>query len=345
MYEKLLEPFKLNKTITLQNRVVFAPTTRCFADGNLCATEDMANYYGRRADAGLIISEATLISQRAQGYPNQPGIFTNEQIESWIKVNEKIHKKGSISFCQLFHAGRLGHSFYNNQIPIAPSNTKYEGRVPRTQLEYEEASELEFSKIDDVLQEYIQATFNSIKAGFDGVELHCANGYLPDQFLHQHTNNRFDKYGGTFENRANFVLDLVDCVVAAIGKDRVGIRLSPHAYLHMEHTNGDEDTFIYLLKELEKRDLAYVHTGVVDDKEYIDYLDGNVTSFIKRYYNGVVMANGSYTPKEANDLINEDKANLVSFSRTFIANSDLIKRLKNNEKLKDYDNSLLDELK
>lgn len=345
MYEELLKPFNLNKTITLQNKIVFAPTTRCFADDNLCATSDMVKYYERRANAGLIISEATLISKQAQGYPNQPGIFSKDQISSWKKVNEAIHKKNGLIFCQLFHAGRLGHSFFTNQEPFAPSSTKYEGRVPRTNLEYEEAKKLTNFQIEDIIQDFIEATFNSIKAGFDGVELHCANGYLPDQFLHQHTNKRKDKYGGTIKNRANFVLDLVDCVAAAIGRDRVGIRLSPHAYLHMKHTKEDEKTFIYLLNELEKRGLAYVHTGVVNDKEYINYLKSNVTGFLKKHYKGVIMANGSYTPKEANNLIKEEKANFVSFSRAFIANSDLVKKLNNNEKLKDYDNSLLDELK
>ncbi len=345
MYEKLLESFILNDLFKLQNRIVFAPSTRCFADKNLCATDEMAEYYSKRADAGLIISEATLISKQAQGYPNQPGIYNEKQISSWQNVNKKIHKKGAISFCQLFHAGRVSHEIFIDQTPVSPSKTKLEARVPRTDLKYGESKELSLYEIEGIIEDFVNASINSISADFDGVELHCANGYLPDQFLHQDTNKRDDKYGGTFKKRATFVLELVDRVIEAIGKNRIGIRLSPHAYLHMDHTKGDEKTFIYLLKELEKRELAYVHTGVLDDKEYIDYLEGNVTQFLRKNYNGVIMANGSYSPKEADSLIKESKADVVSFSRAFIANSDLVSRLIKNEKLDKYDNSLLDQLK
>lgn len=345
MYKNLLESFKLNEVLSLQNKIVFAPTTRCFADDDLCATKEMSKYYERRADVGLIISEATLISKLAQGYPNQPGIFTKEQINSWKEVNEKIHKKGALSFCQVFHAGRVSHKFFHDQIPVAPSNSIYEGKVPRTNLLYEEVRELSLEEIEDIIQEFVKASLNAIKAGFDGVELHCANGYLPDQFLHQETNKREDSYGGTIKNRANFVLNLVDKVSEAIGSKRVGIRLSPHAYLHMNHTIGDEWTFIHLLNKLEKKDIAYVHSGVVDDKEFIDYLDGNVSTFLRRYYKGVLISNGSYTLEEGNELIKENKTELMSYSRVFVANSDLVEKLKNNQEINEYDNSLLDELK
>ena len=229
-------------------------------------------------------------------------------------------------------------------MPVAPSHSTLEGRVPRTELQYGDARELTVSEIEDTIQEFVQGAKNSIEAGFDGVELHGANGYLLDQFLHQDVNKRDDKYGGSVEKRANFVLELVDRTIEAIGKDRVGIRLSPHAYFYMEHTQGDEETFVYLLKELEKRDLAYVHAGIFDDSEKIEYLDGNVAQFLKRNYNGAFMANGSYSAQEANRLIKENEADFFSFGRSFIANSDLVSKLKNNEELNEYNEELLLEL-
>lgn len=341
MNKELLEPQKLNSELEFQNKIVFAPATRCFADENLCATDDMANYYEKRADAGLIIVESTVTSKQAQGYPNQPGIYTKEQIHSWQKVNEKIHKKGAKSFCQLIHTGRVSHKLINGLTPVAPSKTTLEGRVPRTDFLYEEARELTIQEIKDLVQEFVQASLNSIDAGFDGVEIHGANGYLLDQFLHQCVNKREDYYGGNSQKRANFVLEVVDAVVKVLGKEKVAIRLSPYAYLNMEHTAGDEKTFVYILEELGKRDLAYVHTGTFYDKEHIDYLDGRVSEFMRKYYKGNLMVNGSYSIEEANNAIKENKAELVSFGRAFIANGDLVKKVKDNQELNEYKEELL----
>ena len=344
MYDQLLKPFKLNAKFTLQNKVVFAPSTRCFADNELCATDEMANYYKRRSDAGLIISEATLISKSAQGYPNQPGIFTQKQINSWQNVNKEIHKNKGKSFCQLFHAGRVSHKSFHGEIPGSASRTRLSGKIPRTSLEYDYSKELTVLQIKNIIQDFVNGAKNALKAGFDGVELHCANGYLPDQFLHQLTNERDDNYGGSVAKRAAFVLELVDETIKAIGGENIGIRFSPHAYLHLSPIKNDEQTFIFLLEELNKRNIAYVHSAIIDDKEYIDYLDANVTEFLKRHYKGVVIANGSYTPKEADDLIKNNNANLVSFSRAFIANHDFIKKLEKNVEIINYNPSMLDEL-
>jgi 2,4-dienoyl-CoA reductase-like NADH-dependent reductase (Old Yellow Enzyme family) len=344
MYDKLFEKYNLNKTIDLQNRIVMAPMTRCAADDNLVPTEDMVKYYEKRADTGLIIAEATLISKEAQGYPNQPGIFTQKQINGWKKITSKVHKKGAKIFSQIFHAGRLSHSIYTDQQPTAPSAVQFNERMPRSELMYEKPKELTNKEIKLLIQEFTQAASNSIKADFDGVEIHAANGYILDQFLHQDTNRRNDEYGGTPENSARIILEIIDNLIAKIGKDRVGLRISPYSYLHMKHTDGDEKISTYLLKEVEKRNIAYVHTGTYDDNEIIDYLDGKVSEYIRNNYNGIVIANGSYSAKEGNDFLKNNKFDLFAIGRSFIANPDLISKLKNNEKLVSYDSSMLNTL-
>jgi len=343
-YEKLFEKYKVNDKLILQNRVVMAPLTRCFADENNVPTDLMAEYYGRRGDSGLIIAEATLVSKLAQGYPNQPGIFNQAQMSAWEKINHKVHENGAKIFCQIFHSGRISHETYHEQQPIAPSSIGYDGRIPRTELNYETPRALETKEVKEVVTEFIQAAINSVNAGFDGVEIHAANGYLTDQFLHQETNQRTDEYGGSTENRARFTLEIIDGIIASIGKEKVGIRISPHAYLHLGHTSGDEETFKYLLKEIEKRDISYVHTGTFDDHTKVDYLNGKVSEFIRANYKGTVIANGSYEANEGNQLLKDEKFDLFAIGRPFISNPDLITKLKTNAVLTQYDENMLGEL-
>ncbi len=341
MNEKLFEVYKLNDTLILQNRIAMAPITRCFANDDLVPTEDMIKYYSSRGDLGLIITEATLISKEAQGYPNQPGIFTNEQIEAWSKVTKGVHEKGGKIFSQLFHAGRLSHSIYTNRTPLAPSSVAFDERMPRSELMYEEPKALTTNEIKRIINDFVQASKNAIEAGFDGIEFHVANGYLPDQFLHQVTNQRNDEYGGSVENRARFILEAIDKMVEAIGKNRVAIRLSPHAYLHMSYVQGDEDTFVYLLKELEKRELAYIHTGIYDDSEIVPYLNGKVSEFMRDNYRGNLIANGSYSIEQSNNAIDENKFDIIAFGRLAVANPDLVEKIKTNKSLETYDNDSL----
>lgn len=344
MYQKLFEEYKLNEELTLQNRITMAPVTRCFADEELVPTKEMATYYAKRGDAGLIISEATVISKLAQGYPNQPGIYTKEQIDGWKNINDKVHEKGAKIFCQIFHAGRISHKIHHGQQPIAPSAVTFEGRMPRSELMYEEPRALNTNEIKNIIDEFVQAAVNSIEAGFDGIEIHAANGYLLDQFLHQDTNRRLDAYGGSPENRSKILLEIIDEISKAIGKERVGIRLSPYAYLHMEYTDGDEKTFDYLLREIEKREIAYVHTGTFDDRENVAYLNGKVSEYMRNNYQGVVMGNGSYTPEEGDALVENGSFDLFALGRPFIANPDLVLKLKNDEPLVTYEESMLDTL-
>jgi len=344
IYDKLFEKYKVNEKLILQNRVVMAPLTRCFADEDNVPTDLMADYYGKRSDAGLIIAEATLTSKLAQGYPNQPGIYNDAQISAWKKINKKVHENGAKIFSQIFHSGRISHETFHNQHPVAPSSIAYVGRVPRTELDYETPRALETKEVKELIEEFVQASINSVNAGFDGVEIHAANGYILDQFLHQETNFREDEFGGSVENRARIILEIIDGISNAIGKEKVGIRLSPHAYLHLGHTSGDEETFKYLLKEIEKRDISYVHTGTFDDHTKVDYLNGKVSEFIRANYKGTVIANGSYEASEGNQLLKDEKFDLFAIGRPFISNPDLITKLKTNAVLTQYDENMLGEL-
>jgi len=343
---KLLETFKLNDKIEIKNRIVMAPLTRSFATDDLIPTEDIAKYYEKRADAGLIITEATIVNKQGQGYPNTPGIYSSEQIQAWKKTTQLVHEKGGKIFLQIWHVGRVSHPIYlNGESPVAPSAVKLDGRVPRTEdLEYGTPRALELNEVAGIIEDFKQAALNAIEAGFDGVEIHGANGYLIDQFLHQETNTRTDKYGGSIENRSRFALQIVDEVTKAIGAERTAIRLSPGAYIHLGYTQGDEDTFKFLLNMLNDKNLAYVHTGIFDDSLTFDYLGGTATEFIRENYKGNVIASGGYTSDKSEQDLHLNKYDLVAIGRPFIANPDYVSKVKNNIELTNYDASMLESL-
>jgi 2,4-dienoyl-CoA reductase-like NADH-dependent reductase (Old Yellow Enzyme family) len=342
---KLLESFKLSPSITLKNRIIMAPLTRCFADEDLATTDLIADYYARRADTGLIITEATIITRSGQGYPNTPGIYSAKQIEKWKEVTKKVHQNGGKIFSQLWHVGRVSHSFYQDgKDPVAPSAVGLSGKVPRTELEYGTPRALETKEVYDIIEEFKQAALNAIEAGFDGVEIHGANGYLLDQFIHQHTNLRTDEFGGSLEARAKFTLDIVDQIIEAIGSDKVGIRLSPGAYVNQENAKGDEDTYAYILEKLNEKKIAYVHTGIFDDSISFDYLGGTSTSFLRKHFKGNVIASGSYKGTSAADAIIDGKFDLIAVGRDIIANPDYVTKITNNEELTEYNQSMLAEL-
>lgn len=346
MNSNLLQSIKLNDTISLNNAIVMAPLTRCFADKNLVPTKLMADYYARRADAGLIVSEATLIDPLAQGYPNTPGIYNKEQIAGWKLTTQGVHALGGKIFCQLWHCGRVAHSIYTGQSPVSASATSWHGKVPRTKdTEYEMARELSTQEVKDLIQKYAQAAQNAINAGFDGVEIHGANGYLIDQFLRQETNTRTDEYGGNPESRARFALEIVDAVSAAIGAERTAIRHSPQAYVHLEYTSGDEQTYQYLFEQLSSKNIAYVHLGAFSDHYTFDYLgDGKASEFIRKHYQGTFVTCGSYTIEMAGQVIKNKKADLVAIGRAFIANPDLMQKIQSGEEMVEYDMEMLSKL-
>jgi len=257
--EILFTPYQLSSSLTLANRIVMAPLTRCMATDNLVPTIQVADYYARRAKSGLIISEATLVRADGQGYPNTPGIFTQAQIDGWHEVTNAVHRQGGKIFMQLWHVGRVSHPIYlDGKQPIAPSAVPLSGRLrrsPTEDLEYGMPRALKTEEIPLIVQAFANAATNALEAGFDGVEIHGANGYLIDQFLHYQTNQRTDEYGGNAEKNARFALEVIDAVVARVGHERVGIRLSPGAHVHLEGQAADVSVFKYLLQQIQQYNL------------------------------------------------------------------------------------------
>ncbi|WP_198780657.1 alkene reductase [Shewanella putrefaciens] len=339
----LFESYKLNDAITLNNRILMAPLTRCMADAELVPTEDMVAYYARRAEAGLIITEATIIRPDGQGYPNTPGIFTQAQIAGWRKVTDAVHAKGGKIFVQLWHTGRVAHPhFFGGGDVLAPSAQKIEGSVPRMrELTYVTPKPATLEDIQGLVRDYAKAAENAMEAGFDGVEIHGANGYLIDAFLHHDSNRRTDEYGGTPANMARFALEVVDAVIAQIGKDRTGLRLSPGAYFNMATDSRDRAVFDYLLPELEKRDIAFVHIGIFDDSMEFDYLGGRASSYVRAHYGKTLVGVGSYSAQSASEAIAADKFDLIAIGRPFIANPDYVARVRASEELVPYSDEML----
>ena len=341
----LFQPMQLNAAITLANRIAMAPLTRCMAGPGLVPTKQMADYYGRRAAAGLIISEATIIRADAQGYPNVPGIFTQEQIAGWKKVTAKVHANGGKIFMQLWHVGRVAHSHFSGLPPVAPSAIKHEGSLPRMRdLSYETPKALSLDEIQTLVNDYVTAAQNAIAAGFDGVEIHGANGYLIDQFLHYDTNKRTDEYGQTPENMSRFALQVVDAISAAIGAERTALRITPGAYAHIEPDARDREVFDYFIEQLNERQLAYLHLGIFDDSLTFDFLGGRSSSYIRERYRGTFMNVGGLTPESAAAGIHAGDFELAAIGRLFIANPDLVERVQNQQSLVAYKAEMLAEL-
>ncbi len=343
MTDNLFQPFTLNNTITLNNRILMAPLTRCMADNDLVPTQAMAEYYGRRADAGLIISEAVIIRPDGQGYPNTPGLFTQAQIAGWKTVTERVHGNGGKIFAQLWHTGRVAHPhFFDQGDVLAPSAVAVEGSVPRMrELTYQVPKAVTQTDIDGLINDYAQAAANAIEAGFDGVEIHGANGYLIDQFLHFDSNKRQDEYGETPENMARFPLAVVDAIIERIGNDRTALRVTPGAYFNMATDANDREVFDYLLPELEKRQLAFLHIGIFDDAMEFDYLGGTASSYVRTNYSNTLVGVGSYTAETASKAIENDKFNLIAIGRPFIANPDYVEKVRKGEEITPYSEEML----
>lgn len=346
MKDILFDTITLNSEITLKNRIAMAPLTRCMADDDLVPTQKMVEYYARRADAGLIISEATIIRPDGQGYPNTPGIFTPEQIEGWRKVTNAVHQKGGKIFMQLWHTGRVAHPyFFGGGDVLAPSAEKVEGTVPRMrELEYQTPKAASVADIEQLIKDYAQAADNAIEAGFDGVEIHGANGYLIDQFLHFDSNKRTDNYGETPQNMARFPLAVVDAIVERIGAHRTALRVTPGAYFNMQPDPRDRQVFEYFLPELEKRDLAYLHIGTFSDAMHFDFLDGTPTDFVRKHYHKLLMGVGGFTAETGSEAIKNNRFDLLAIGRPFIANPDYIEKIKTGQPVTEYDDSMLTEL-
>jgi N-ethylmaleimide reductase len=333
MSKTALTPYRLGNT-ELKNRIVMAPMTRSRAINNI-PNNLIAEYYAQRASAGLIITEGTSPSPNGLGYARIPGIFSTEQINGWKKVTSAVHNNSGKIFVQLMHSGRVGH---NLNLPagarlVAPSSVTLPGEM-WTDTEGKKAHStpqgLTLEQLLETKQEYVQAAKNAIEAGFDGVELHAANGYLLEQFLSPHTNQRTDIYGGGVENRARFVLEVAQEVSDAIGKDKTAIRLSPFGTFNdIQNYPGVDVMYGYLAEELNKIGLVYLHINDQSTGSKPEVLD-LVEESIRRKFKNTIMLSGGYTLASAEEVISMGIADLVSFGRPFITNPDLVTRFHKN---------------
>jgi len=329
----LFSTIKLGKQ-TLKNRIIMAPLTRCRSDENNIPTEMNRIYYQQRASAGLIISEGTQISPQGAGYPNTPGIYNDQQIKAWKKITEAVHAEGGRIFLQLWHVGRVSYPGIqpNDEPPVAPSAIKAEG-------EYVQPRALEIHEIEDVVLDYKDAAENALAAGFDGVEVHAANGYLIDQFLRDATNKRTDQYGGNYQNRSRFLFDVLDAVIGVWGSDRVGIRLSPTNTFNGMSDSNPEALFSYVVERLNPLNLAYLHVleGSIHSADEAEENSSFESRSLRNIYNGIYMANNGYNKDSAHQAIAMGSADLVSFGNLFISNPDLPERFLKNAALNTTD--------
>ncbi|WP_309021459.1 alkene reductase [Pelagicoccus sp. SDUM812002] len=328
----LQDPIKVGAW-ELPNRVIMAPLTRCRASEGRIPNALMADYYSQRSTAGLIISEATSVEAMGVGYANTPGIWSDEQVEGWKLVTKAVHDKGGLIILQLWHVGRISDPMYlDGELPVAPSAIKPEGHVShvRPEKEFVTPRALELEEIPDIVEAYRKGAENAKKAGFDGVEIHGANGYLLDQFLQDSTNKREDQYGGSIENRARLMLEVTDAVLSVWDASRVGMHLAPACDAHDMGDSNPSATFGYVAEELGKRGIAFIFT-----REAID--DGSVSLELKKKFGGIYIANQGLTAETGARLVKEGVADAVSYGQLFIANPDLVKRLKEGAPLNEPD--------
>ena len=329
----LFQPSQLG-SIKLPNRVVMAPLTRNRADRATGAPHDLnARYYAQRSSAGLIISEATQISQQGQGYIWTPGIYTPEHVAGWRKVTYAVHAAGGRIVNQLWHVGRVSHTSLQKDgaAPVAPSAIRANTQtfIETGFVDVSEPRPLALDEIPGVISDHQQGARNAKEAGFDGVEIHAANGYLLDQFLSDNANQRTDGYGGSIEKRSRLVLEVVEAILKVWEPGRVGIRLSPGPTNDAVDSNP-QALFGYLLGELNSFGLAYVHV-IEAPVTGLDY------GALRRAFNGAYIANGGYTRESAIEALGEGRADLVAFGRPFIANPDLVERFRLNAPLNEPD--------
>ncbi|MCA9781306.1 MAG: alkene reductase [Candidatus Eremiobacteraeota bacterium] len=329
----LFEPLNLG-ALHLKNRIIMAPLTRARSPERV-PTDLVARYYAQRAQAGLILTEATSVSSLGVGYADTPGIWTAEQTEAWRNVTEAVHAAGGLIALQLWHVGRISDpSFLNGNPPVAPSEIAAEGHVSllRPERPYPVPRALEIPEIRAVVEEFRRGAENAKKAGFDGVEIHGANGYLVDQFLQSSTNKRTDEYGGSIENRARFALEVADAVSSVWGADKVGMHIAPRGDAHDMGDSDPRATFTYLAEELGKRGLAFLFAR---EHEAPDSL----ASDIRRAFGGPLILNEGFTKESAERAITEGRADAVSFGKSFIANPDLVERFRTGAELNTPDPS------
>lgn len=346
----LFTPLPLG-TLTLPNRIVMAPLTRMRSKqpGNIPQALN-AEYYAQRASAGLIISEATQISQQGQGYPGTPGIHSPEQVAGWKLVTDAVHRAGGRIFLQLYHVGRISHPSHQpgGAPPVAPSAIAAKNSGTHT-ADWKETPilmprALEAAEIPGIIADFTSAAQNAKDAGFDGVEVHGANGYLLDQFLQDGSNQRTDRYGGSIENRARLLLEIVDAVIKIWGKDRVGVRLSPYGMFNDMRDSDPVALFTYVLQQLGARGIAFVdmiepRATSAGGSDAVAKDMPNVATLFRNAFTGVMISAGGYDPQLAKEVVEHQQVDAVAFGRHFIANPDLPERIRQNAALNKYDRS------
>ena len=321
----IFDPIKLGD-LELPNRIIMAPLTRCRAGEGRVPNPLMAEYYVQRASAGLILSEATSVTPMGVGYPDTPGIWSDDQVRGWSNITKAVHGAGGRIVLQLWHVGRISHPMYlNGEAPVAPSAIAAKGHVSlvRPKVDFPTPRALETAEIEDIVEAYRTGAENAKAAGFDGVEIHGANGYLLDQFLQSSTNQRTDQYGGSLENRARLMLEVTDAAIEVWGAGRVGVHLSPRADLHDMGDENLAETFGYVARELGKRGIAFICSREEEGPD-------SIGPELKAAFGGPYIVNESFTKDSANAWLAAGKADAVAFGVPFIANPDLPARLKAN---------------
>jgi len=334
----LFSPIQLGK-ITLSNRIVMAPMTRNRAP-DAVPTKLMAEYYRQRASAGLIVSEGAQVSAQGIGYPATPGIHTDSQIEGWQVLTKAVHDAGGLIFCQLWHCGRISHpDYHGGDKPVAPSAIQPAGQAFTYAglKNFVEPRALAVAEIAGIIEQYRHAAACAIKAGFDGIEIHSANGYLPDQFLRDGTNQRNDAYGGSIENRIRLLKEVSAAVIAEIGANKVGVRISPINTFNDMHDSDPQSLFNQVADTLSSLGIIYLHVVEVSLAGEVD----NVVdmSEIRRRFNGLYIANCGYDKTRGNAVIAEGHADLVAYGIPYLANPDLPERFKLDAALNEADQS------
>lgn len=339
----LFDSYRLGN-LTLSNRIVMAPLTRNRAAAGNVPTALMAEYYAQRATAGLIVAEATQVVPEGQGYQDTPGIHSAEQVAGWKRVTDAVHAKGGKIFLQLWHVGRVSHVDLQpgGQAPVAPSaiRAKTKTFVGGTFVDVSEPRALHLDELPAIVEGYRKGAANAIAAGFDGVEIHGANGYLLDQFLRDGINQRTDAYGGSIENRARLLLEVTEAIVKEIGAERTGIRLSPVTPANDAVDSNPQPLFNYVVEQLDRLGLVYIHviegsTGGARDNLPFDY------GALRSRYRGAWIVNNGYDRAMAENAVANGRGDLIAFGRPFISNPDLVERLRSDAPLAELNRATL----
>ena len=343
MTQALLKPIKLNN-LELDNRVVMAPMTRSRAanDGNV-PNDIMVTYYTQRAGAGLIITEGSQISKQGVGYINTPGIYNDAQVEGWKKITKAVHDEGGKIFIQLWHVGRMSHpDFHDGELPVAPSaiNPESKSFTPQGFKDTVTPRALTIPEIKDIVQDFKNAAKNAKRAGFDGVEIHASNGYLLHQFFVSTANTRTDEYGGSKENRARILFEILDAVKEEMPEERVGVRLNPSLHNAFGITLNEDTipTYDYIVEKLNNYNLAYLHLSEpFTDVSNVPHAEAHIAKRYRPIYKGNLIINGGFTQEKGNKVIENGDADMVAFGTLFIGNPDLPERFREDAELQQAD--------